>query len=318
MDDPRLEDYNVDERVNDFINAANDQASHYTTNHIMMTMGSDFQYQDARVNFKNYDKLIRYVNERQVNGSRVNVFYSTPACYVHAMNALNQTYTSKSDDFFPYASRDHTFWTGYFTSRVALKGYERTSNNFLQVCKQLDALSLLGPEKFSYFKIDVLRKAMGILQHHDGVSGTEKQHVAFDYAKQVAKGVNLCEEVVGDALDMILPLTSTQPSLAVVSCPLTNVSNCPITEANNQFVAIVYNPIGRNVTRWLRIPVKGSGYTVTDSYMNKVDNQLVPVSVATAGLPDHKGSMAVNELVFQAMAPPLGFSTYFVSLHDSR
>ena len=40
------------------------QAKYFVTNHIMMTMGSDFQYQNARVNFKNYDKLIRYVNER--------------------------------------------------------------------------------------------------------------------------------------------------------------------------------------------------------------------------------------------------------------
>ena len=39
------------------------QASNYTTNHIMMTMGSDFQYQNAHQNFKNLDKLIYYVNK---------------------------------------------------------------------------------------------------------------------------------------------------------------------------------------------------------------------------------------------------------------
>ena len=49
------------------------------------------------------------------------------------MNQLNHTYTRKDDDYFPYAYRSHSFMTGYFTSRPALKGYERTSNNFLQV-----------------------------------------------------------------------------------------------------------------------------------------------------------------------------------------
>ena len=38
------------------------QAAHYTTNHIMMTMGSDFQYQNAHHWYKNMDKLIQYTN----------------------------------------------------------------------------------------------------------------------------------------------------------------------------------------------------------------------------------------------------------------
>jgi len=44
----------------------------------------------------------------------------------------------------------------------------------------------------------------------------------------------------------------------------------------------------------------------------KVDNQLVPITSVTASLPDHMGSQAVYELVYQASVPPLGFSLYFV------
>ena len=76
----------------------------------------------------------RYVNEQQtVNNSSVNVFYSTPSCYIKALYESNTTWTTKSDDFFPYASDPHAFWTGYFTSRPALKRFERMGNNFLQV-----------------------------------------------------------------------------------------------------------------------------------------------------------------------------------------
>ena len=32
----------------------------------MMTMGGDFQYQNARINYKNIDKLIEYVNSAAV------------------------------------------------------------------------------------------------------------------------------------------------------------------------------------------------------------------------------------------------------------
>ena len=31
---------------------------------------------------------------------------------------------------------------------------------------------------------------MGIAQHHDAVSGTEKQHVADDYAQRLAQGLD--------------------------------------------------------------------------------------------------------------------------------
>jgi lysosomal alpha-mannosidase len=117
MDDPRLHDYNKDQKVQDFIKAAEDQAKHYATNNIIMTMGSDFQYNNANVWFKNLDKLIKYVNELQGNGSKINAFYSTPSCYLKALHEAGQTWTSKSDDFFPYASDPNSYWTGYFTSR---------------------------------------------------------------------------------------------------------------------------------------------------------------------------------------------------------
>ncbi len=31
---------------------------------------------------------------------------------------------------------------------------------------------------------------MGLIQHHDAISGTERQHVADDYVQRVAEGVD--------------------------------------------------------------------------------------------------------------------------------
>ena len=31
---------------------------------------------------------------------------------------------------------------------------------------------------------------MGLVQHHDAVSGTEKQHVAYDYAERLSDGID--------------------------------------------------------------------------------------------------------------------------------
>ena len=32
---------------------------------------------------------------------------------------------------------------------------------------------------------------MGVVQHHDAVSGTEKQAVAFDYAQRLSQGIDM-------------------------------------------------------------------------------------------------------------------------------
>ena len=39
---------------------------------------------------------------------------------------------------------------------------------------------------------------MGVLQHHDAVSGTEKQHVADDYAQRVSQGIDSAIVTVRD------------------------------------------------------------------------------------------------------------------------
>ena len=63
----------------------------------------------------------------------MNLLYSTPSCYTYHVNRAGKTWTTKEDDFFPIAQQPYSFWAGYFTSRPSLKGYVRSTNNFLQV-----------------------------------------------------------------------------------------------------------------------------------------------------------------------------------------
>lgn len=66
-------------------------------------------------------------------------------------------------------------WSGYFSSRPALKGYVRDSSAVFQMAKQLQAMTStvtdMGPTNPLY----LLERAMGVTQHHDAVSGTSKQ-----------------------------------------------------------------------------------------------------------------------------------------------
>jgi lysosomal alpha-mannosidase len=53
-------------------------------------------------------------------------------------------------------------------------------------------LPTVGPEG----DVTVLREEMGVLQHHDAVSGTAKQHVTEDYAQRLANGIDECSKVI--------------------------------------------------------------------------------------------------------------------------
>lgn len=319
IDDKKSPDYNVDRRVDEFFAYVKNMSNCYATSNVIVTMGEDFNYQNAEQWFRNLDKLIHYGNLRQKDGSKYNLIYSTPSCYVKAI--YDETngkakWLVKEDDFFPYASDSHAYWTGYFTSRPTIKRFEREGNNFLQVCKQLYALADLGPE--DKVDLNVLREAMGVMQHHDAVTGTEQQHVAYDYARLLSQGLDECEIITNEALRQ---LTSTNPQkidpepsrdLNFTTCRLLNVSQCEFTETQDSFVVTLYNPLSRPVTKFVRLPVQNSNYTVHDPNGNLLPSQLIPIATPILKIPGRQ-SQAVSELVFQAKdIPPLGFKSYFV------
>uniref|UniRef100_A0A9I9CSZ6 Alpha-mannosidase n=1 Tax=Cucumis melo TaxID=3656 RepID=A0A9I9CSZ6_CUCME len=293
QDDPSLYDYNVEQRVNDFIDAALTQANITRTNHIMWTMGDDFQYQYAESWFRQMDKFIHYIKK----DGRINALYSTPSIYTDAKHAANESWPLKTDDFFPYADRAHAYWTGFFTSRPAFKGYIRTLSGYYLAARQLEFLvgrKSGGPNTFS------LGDALGVAQHHDAVTGTAKQHTTNDYMKRLAAGSS--------------------------ECPLLNISFCPPTEQDiqkgNSLVMVVYNPLGWIRNDVVRIPVHDADLVVQDISGKTIETQFVAIDKVTnsisefyvkanLGLP--RGQFPKYWLLFQVSVPQLGWNTYFIS-----
>lgn len=101
----------------------------------------------------------------KINGLPVRFKYSTPSCYLKAIQGAKLA--TKFDDFFPYASDPHAFWTGYFTSRPAFKYLDRLANNVFQAAKQLVAMAgectRFQPHEaeFSHTEADVFRALDG-------------------------------------------------------------------------------------------------------------------------------------------------------------
>eukprot|EP01033_Poteriospumella_lacustris_P010275 gene10275-7297_t len=215
----------------------------------MLKLGSDFAYSNAPSWYQSLDVLIDEVNQRD---TRYNVFYSDPTSYMkaRAQETASQAvvWPEKRDDFFPYSDASHTFWTGYFTSRPQFKYFERYASGFLQMIRQFAAQSRhVGPAMQAQMTKATakLSAAVGLANHHDCITGTEKQHVADDYkrildaAMQEAEAVFLSTPLHGDAVE------ATLPSPQFTTCRLMNETLCSATQTlqpGDAVLVAVYNP----------------------------------------------------------------------------
>jgi lysosomal alpha-mannosidase len=316
-DDEASPDYNIPRKVGDFLSKVQELASYYQTNNLLIPMGGDFQYQSAEKNFVNMDKLISGFQ----GNDQINLIYSTPSCYIQAVNdeaaSKNIEFTVKTDDFFPYASESHCYWTGYFTSRPNAKRFERTTNNILQAGKQLAAFSKVkGNDQED--SLTLLKQSVGILQHHDAITGTAKAAVANDYARLLAKSIKRAEPSLGNIVtDLLKKDSSSDINLNLQTCLLANVSICePAT--SDRFVVTVYNPLERPVTDYVRIPVPDGSYTITGPD-GEVESDLLDGISSFDYVDDDTGSPNPKELVFAAAdLPGFGLRLYYVEKTSSK
>ncbi|XP_044269680.1 lysosomal alpha-mannosidase-like [Tribolium madens] len=310
-DDVRSPDYNIPKKIEDFQKKMESTAQYYQTNHILITMGGDFQYQSAEKNFINMDKLITAFK----NNEKINLLYSTPSCYIKAVNdeatAKNLEFTLKTDDFFPYGSDSHCYWTGYFTSRPNSKRLERIANNILQASKQLTSFSKINGNDHEE-DLTLLKQALGIIQHHDAITGTAKEAVANDYVRLIAKGIQNAETSLGVIItNQLKKDPSSGINLNLKHCLLTNVSICEATKSD-RFVVTVYNPLERPVTHYVRLPVPNGNFKITGPD-GEVSSDLFDSISSFDYIDENTGVPSTKELVFAATeVPGFGVKLYYV------
>ncbi|GKD34323.1 probable alpha-mannosidase, partial [Tanacetum coccineum] len=189
---------------------------------------------------------------------------------------------------------------------------------------------------------DSLGDALGIAQHHDGVSGTSQQHVADDYAKRLAIGHKEAEVVVSDSLaGMVSSKSGHESSATLINSRLKHRSDqekldwlyfypcngklrpdiSQYTRKWHKTVVVVYNSLGWNRSDVIRLPVESENIAVYDSRGKQVESQLLPVIKDSISLRDYYATAYTGKLpsstpkytlAFTASVPPLGFSTYVI------
>jgi len=254
--------------------------------------------------YQSTEKMIKYFDAHPE--FKLNFVWSTPSVYMDTVNALNLTWSIKNGDFFPYCSDPHSCWTGYYTSRANLKGYAREMNNLAHtVDKAISTSSLTGKEKSeAKTSLEVLDDAYGVIQHHDAIAGTEKQVVAFDYAKRLGEGQNIAYDVLSRTLSKAM-LNQTDATFQF--CPLMNESSCPALDnmgTDLTMGAVFYNPLGQEVQHRAVLSITTNTAEVKDAQGNAVDSSVLPDM-------EHDGKF---HLFFTADIPALGYTTYFISM----
>ncbi|XP_026322545.1 lysosomal alpha-mannosidase-like [Hyposmocoma kahamanoa] len=316
VDDPDNRAYNADKRVNDFISQIERQAKYYDHDNIVVTMGGDFTYQSAANWFMNMDKLINHINTHPANISDVNVFYSTPSCYLKAIYLYGRRdkaiYTERNDHL-PYGSDAHTYWTGYYTSRPSLKYFIRQAHTFLTVVKQLTVIAKMGDS----FELHLLRHAVNLLFHHDAVTGTSQQHVTNDFIRMLSEAIEACTKKVSNLLTYLTPTWGgsrrTKNNQQFIICHEMNISQCRFTEMQESMLLLVYNPLSIKIYHHIRMPAIALHYSIRDYNDEEVEYQLVPLPAAVINLPGRK-STVIQELWFEAEnIPPLGYASYYIA-----
>ncbi|KAJ3663686.1 hypothetical protein Zmor_007917 [Zophobas morio] len=313
--DQNITDDNLEERVKTYKVILDKYKDYYKTSNILIPMGQDFGYQKADKNFDNIDKLIKGFKDDDT----YNVIYSTPSCYIQAVKDEVEKnkieLTVKTDDFFPYASKDHSFWTGYFSSRPTAKRFERVGNNILQSAKQLTTFSRIKGNDDDV-SINKLRMAMGVWQHHDAITGTEKQAVADDYTLMLDEAIKDTEKPLSKIVSgLLVKDDSASVDLNLVNCLRANMSICDNSK-KDRFVVAIQNPLSKNVSHYVRLPVDNENYKITGPEDDgditfDIFDTIHPFDFVTDGEP------ATKELVFLAKdLPPLGVKLYYVEKID--
>ena len=314
-EDPLLETYNLESKAKILVEAIEKEIQHSVGNNIKVLMGADFVMDNSNSWFKSIDILMKHINK--VHGDRFNLFYSTPDLYTEARAKESLEWTVKTDDFFPYADCAHCYWSGYFTSRPTIKFAERKASSLLQVLRHsLVTNSAISSNEGKNADLQ-LTAAVGLVNHHDAITGTSKQHVADDYVKILSKAMDSAESMISKQVK-----SSDGNIYQWNMCRYANESSCALTQGvtDGAIDVIVYNPLPRSqcqsVSLYLNQPHVQVKKVKSDGSFDSVSAAIIPTFV-TKNTPN-PGKQSKYTLVFTAhMIKPLESNQYRIIVQST-
>ncbi|OXU30485.1 hypothetical protein TSAR_013555 [Trichomalopsis sarcophagae] len=323
---------NVGERAAILLDQYRKKAQLFKTNVVLIPLGDDFRYSHVTewdAQFPNYQKLFDYMNsDRQMN---VQIQFGTLSDYFEAVRSQKsiEEYPSLSGDFFTYSDRDDHYWSGYYTSRPFHKRLDRVLIGSLRGAELLSTIAWMKGndhliEDKMASRLDVARRWHSIFQHHDGVTGTARDHVVIDYAQKMIVALNNSAHILQQSVAHLMRSPQKSPvDLETLYLSLDENRSYHTSPGDKYVVSLgdditarkilFYNSLPRTRTKVASIYVSSPWVRVTDKMGRPIQCQISPVWVSPAAI-----SAARYELSFLVTVPAFGLTTYIVhALHGT-
>nr|CDJ93263.1 Glycoside hydrolase and Glycosyl hydrolases 38 domain containing protein [Haemonchus contortus] len=309
---------NVEERAFLIYDQYRKKSQLYKTNVLLVPLGDDFRYEeDSEWNdqYDNYQKLFEEMNKRKE--WNVHARFGTLSDYFveldRSLRAEQQSLPVLSGDFFTYSDRDDHYWSGYFTSRPYHKQLDRTLLHQLRAAEIAYSLRSMKEGKLSdqtFGSLVKARRALSLFQHHDGVTGTAKDHVMRDYAEKMLSALQDTEKVLSEALGGLIAAKPVSSTGLLLDEYRVNQDTLPIrrTYKIGEFV-VLFNSLSRSRNEPVCIHVDSKRAALENAEGKEVQYQLSPLFALQDA---HLLPTGKYELCFANQIKPFGVKVYKV------
>lgn len=334
---------NVQERALKLLDQYRKKSTLYRTNTLLVPLGDDFRYvsiDEAESQFRNYQMLFDYINSNPNLNAEAN--FGTLEDYFRTLREeaerINYSlpgevgsgqvggFPSLSGDFFTYADREQDYWSGYYVSRPFFKAVDRVLEQTLRATEMLMAL-LLGycqraqcekfPTGFSY-KLTAARRNLALFQHHDGVTGTAKDHVVQDYGSRMHISLQDLQIFMSKAIEVLLGIrhdksdqtpSQFEPEQVRSKYDVQPVHRGISNPEGTARAVVLYNPLEQTRDEVVMVIVSRPDVTVLDPNRTCVKSQVSPEW-------HHDKSKIFtgrHRVHWKASVPAMGLQTYYIA-----
>ncbi|PWZ07755.1 Alpha-mannosidase 2 [Zea mays] len=335
---------NMKERATKLLDQYRKKSTLYRTNTLLIPLGDDFRYvsmDEAEVQFRNYEKLFDYINSNphlnaEVKFGTLEDYFSTLRDEAEKINysrsgqlgsAELQGFPTLSGDFFTYADRNQDYWSGYYVSRPFFKAVDRVLEQTLRASEILGSFVLGYCQKFQCAKLPIsfshkltaARRNLALFQHHDGVTGTAKDHVVVDYGTRMHTSLQDLQLFMSRAIEVLLGdfHDRSDPTLLSHFEPVQERSKYDVQPVHKVLLphegkaqsVVFFNPLEQTRDEIVMVVVSSPDVSVINSNGSCLPSQLSPEWQFVS---DEKISTGRHRLYWRASVPPLGLETYYV------
>lgn len=314
-------------------------ASLYAHNVFLAIVGGDFRYnmgQEFNQQY-NYKKIIDYVN---ANGKRYNnatMQFGTPKDYFKIIRErTDNKFPTLAGDLFPYGdifTDGHpSYWTGYFTTRPFIKIMCRELEHQLRTTEILFTLALnranhekavesMNDLKASYQRLITARRNLGLLQHHDAITGTSRAKVMKNYRDRMFESLKNLTQIQQRGLEILMQkfTKSAKKSFITSNSNYTSAEVIPtkiiaeFSSSKSAFDYVLFNSLGHERIEIASVRVTKPNVRVTDADGNEVHHQ---VNYLYKRSEENNAIIKLDnefEVIFVARLPALSIATFKVT-----